>query len=72
MWRQLEDYPNYEINSDNGYVRNINTGKQLKERNMFGVTHVTIKHNGSLRHLRVCYLMTYTFTIDEIINYLNI
>ena len=66
MWRKLNDFPNYEI-STTGYVRNINTKKLLKERNMNNsMSHVTIKYNQGLKHLQICDLLNRTYTHEEI------
>lgn len=65
MWRQIKDYPNYEINT-NGNVRNLLTGNDLKYRRMNSIKYVTIKHNGSFKHVSVNDLINSTFSTKEI------
>jgi hypothetical protein len=65
MWRQLEDYPNYEINI-NGDVRNIATKRMLKLYNKQGICYVKFKTCGHLNDVSVMYLLDITFTSDEI------
>jgi len=63
--RPSRDYPNYAVTNSGG-VKSLITGKILKDRSIRGLAHVTIKHNGNLKHVCVQDLMESTFTNKEL------
>lgn len=53
MWKQIYDYPNYEV-SDKGEIRNIKSGRILKTRpNPRGYYYTNLSKNGNLKVFRI-------------------
>lgn len=68
MWRKMDYYPNYEIDTD-GVVRNIKTQKVLKDRkdgSGYAIVFVTNKHNVK-QWVTINDMLSMCFTNEEIL-----
>lgn len=61
IWKQINDFPNYEI-SNLGNVRNKKSGRILKNKlNNYGYHYITLSKNNNQKHFRIHRLIALHF-----------